>query len=126
MSKFKDTANDINKKISAMYIAMTRPDTPLYAKIAVGLCVWYALSPLDVVPDFIPVLGQVDDIIILPFLMWLALKLMPEDIMEECMQAVSENRTADTKFRKRYMIPVLAVWALLLFWIVNLVNTYMK
>ena len=121
MSRFKDKAEEINHLISAMYIAIKRPDTPLYAKIACGLCVYYVLSPLDLVPDFIPVLGAVDDVLVLPFLLWLSVKLMPEDILNECKQQAKDIDHADRKTKKRYMIPVLAVWALLLFWAYNLI-----
>lgn len=115
MSKFKQTADTINEKISAMYIAMGREDTPLYAKLACGLCVYYALSPLDIIPDFIPVLGAVDDVVVMPFLLWLAIKLMPEDIMAECARQAKEEMQ-DVQKKKRHMIPVLAVWLLLLIW----------
>ncbi len=118
MSKFKNTTDSINQKIGAMYIAMKREDTPLYAKLACSLCVYYALSPLDIVPDFIPVLGAVDDVIVLPFLMWLSVKLMPADIMEECMLQAVEEWKGDKK--KRYMLPVITVWILLLVWVWNL------
>ena len=124
MGKFSEKAAEINMLINAMYIAMKRSDTPLYAKLAGGLCVWYALSPLDLVPDFIPVLGAVDDVIVLPFLMWLSVKLMPEDILEECKAQAKSLDPSDKKTKKRYMIPVLSVWALLLFWVFNLVYRF--
>ena len=103
MSRFKDKAEEINHLISAMYIAIKRPDTPLYAKIACGLCVYYVLSPLDLVPDFIPVLGAVDDVLVLPFLLWLSVKLMPEDILNECKQQAKDIDHADRKTKKRYL-----------------------
>lgn len=120
MSKFKLNPESINEKIGAMYIAMKRSDTPLYAKLACGLCVYYALSPLDIIPDFVPVLGAVDDVVIMPFLLWLAIKLMPEDIMAEC-EAQAREAWENSGMKKRYMIPVLVVWALLLFWLWNLI-----
>ncbi len=119
MSKFKQTTDAINEKIGAMYIAMKRSDTPLYAKLACGLCVYYALSPLDIIPDFVPVLGAVDDVVVMPFLLWLAVKLMPEDIMAECTEQAKEEMQ-DVQKKKRHMIPVLMVWVLLLFWGWNL------
>lgn len=118
MSRFKDKTSQLNQQIGAMYIAMKRSDTPLYAKLACGLCVYYVLSPLDVIPDFIPVLGMVDDVVILPFLLWLAIKLMPADIMEECITQAQSDWQTDNK--KRYMIPVLAIWIILFFWIFSL------
>ena len=118
MSRFKDKTSQLNQQIGAMYIAMKRSDTPLYAKLACGLCVYYVLSPLDVIPDFIPVLGMVDDVVILPFLLWLAIKLMPVDIMEECITQAQNDWQTDNK--KRYMIPVLVIWIILFFWIFSL------
>ena len=124
MSKFKDKAGEINHLISAMYIAMTRRDTPLYAKIACGMCVYYVLSPLDLVPDFIPVLGAVDDVLVLPFLLWLSVKLMPEDILEECKAQAKATDLSDKKAKKRYMLPVLTAWALILIWVYHLLTRF--
>ena len=121
MSKFKNTADAINRKIGAMYIAMKRDDTPLYAKLACGLCVFYAVSPLDIIPDFVPVLGAVDDVVVLPFLMWLAVKLMPQDIMDRCIAQAQQDMT-EIESKKRYMLPVLFVWGLLILWCWHLVN----
>lgn len=121
MSKFKNTTDAINQKIGAMYIAMKRDDTPLYAKLACGLCVFYAVSPLDIIPDFVPVLGAVDDVVVLPFLMWLAVKLMPQDIMDQCIAQAQQDMT-EIESKKRYMLPVLFVWGLLILWSWHLVN----
>ncbi|MBR5521561.1 MAG: DUF1232 domain-containing protein [Oscillospiraceae bacterium] len=124
MSKFRDTTSVINQKIGAIFIAMKRSDTPLYAKLASGLCVYYVLSPLDLVPDFIPVLGAVDDFLVLPFLMWLAVKLIPADIMEECLAEVGEIWQHGGKTKKRYAIPVLTVWLLLAMWLWYIISKY--
>ena len=124
MGNLKEKANEFNTLISAMYIAIKRADTPLYAKIACGLCVYYVLSPLDLVPDFIPVLGALDDMLVLPFLLWLSVKLMPEDILEECKEQAKNIDQTDHRAKKRYMIPVLVVWALILLWVCNLVGKY--
>ncbi len=124
MSKFKNKASEISRLINAMYIAMGRKDTPLYAKLACGLCVYYALSPLDLIPDFVPVLGAVDDVVVLPFLMWLCVKLMPQDILDECKQLASQTDVDTGKPKKRYMLPVLVVWVMVLLWLYNLISRF--
>ncbi|MEI7528596.1 MAG: YkvA family protein [Elusimicrobiota bacterium] len=58
--------------------------TPRVSKWLIGLAVVYLASPIDIIPDFIPVLGQLDDLAVVPFLIWLALKFIPEDVRREC------------------------------------------
>lgn len=67
-----------------LWFAGRHPRTPWYAKALGLLVVAYALSPIDLVPDFIPVLGYVDDVLLLPGLIWLALRLLPADVRAEC------------------------------------------
>ncbi len=65
-------------------LASKRPDLPLYTRVLAGGVAIYALSPIDLIPDFIPIIGQVDDIILIPLGFLLAMKLIPEPIMKEC------------------------------------------
>ncbi|HLD08771.1 MAG TPA: YkvA family protein [Methylophilaceae bacterium] len=67
---------------------MHHPQTPLFAKILLGLAVAYLLLPFDLIPDFIPVLGQLDDVLIVPGLIYLALKMIPDHVVAECRQQV--------------------------------------
>ena len=124
MSRFKDKTSEVNKKIGTMFIAMRRSDTPLYAKIACGMLVWYVLSPVDVIPDFIPVLGMVDDFVILPFLMALCVSLMPEEIMEECSAQAEEIWASEGKQKFVYAIPILLFWCLIFFFLAKLIIKY--
>lgn len=68
----------------AMYFAARHPRTPWAARLLVAAAVAYALSPIDLIPDFIPVLGLLDDLLLLPLLLGLALRLIPTTVMEEC------------------------------------------
>ena len=83
-----------------MYLACRDPRTPWYAKVFAGGVVAYAISPIDLIPDFIPVLGYLDDLIIVPLGIALAVKMIPEAVLVDCRiraQAASErptNRTA--------------------------------
>lgn len=69
-----------------LWFAYRHPQTPLHAKIFTVLVVAYAFSPIDLIPDFIPVLGFLDDVILLPIGIWLALKMVPTPIVAECRQ----------------------------------------
>ena len=121
MSKFKKKSDSISRKMGAMLLALRRKDTPLYAKLVCGLYVYYVLSPVDIIPDFIPILGTLDDIIILPFLMWLAFKMVPADIMNECLDQSDEIWDEGGERKMRYAIPVFIIWTLLAIWIIHLI-----
>src|ERR1700736_2047570 len=82
-SKLKDWARAIKRDVHAIYLAARDPRVPWYAK-ALALCVaGYALSPIDLIPDFIPVLGYLDDVIIVPLGILAVLRLIPPEIMAE-------------------------------------------
>lgn len=68
----------------ALYLAARHPSTPWYAKMLVAVIVAYALSPIDLIPDFIPVLGYLDDLILIPIGIALAIKLVPPAVLTEC------------------------------------------
>ena len=69
-----------------LWFAYRHPQTPLYAKLFAVLVVAYAFSPIDLIPDFIPILGLLDDVILLPIGIWLTIKLVPAPVVAECRQ----------------------------------------
>lgn len=83
LGRIKDWARAIKRDVHALYLAARDPRTPWYAKaLALGIAA-YALSPIDLIPDFIPVLGYLDDAILLPLAIMLAVRLVPPDVMAE-------------------------------------------
>lgn len=68
----------------ALWFAYRHPGTPVFAKVLCMVVVAYALSPIDLIPDFIPVLGYLDDVLLLPALIWLAIRLVPDAVLGEC------------------------------------------
>lgn len=110
----KERAKRLKTDIPTVFIALKRKDTPFSAKILAAVTVAYALSPIDLIPDFIPILGFLDDFILLPALVALAIRLIPEEIFSECRRE-AEGLWRDGKPVKwYYAVPVAAFWLLLI------------
>ncbi len=117
----KDRARKLKSDIPALFLALKRNDTPVLAKVFAFLAVGYALSPIDLVPDFIPVLGYVDDIVILPVLVMAALKFIPKEVFDECRKQ-AEGMWQNGKPKKwYYAVPIVVIWLLLLWLILRAV-----
>jgi uncharacterized membrane protein YkvA (DUF1232 family) len=84
LASLKNRARALKRDVSAIYIARRDPRMPWYAKALAIVVAAYALSPIDLIPDFIPVLGYLDDLIIVPLGIWLVIALIPADVMAEC------------------------------------------
>jgi uncharacterized membrane protein YkvA (DUF1232 family) len=82
--RLKTWAHRIKRDGVTLWFAGKHPRTPWYAQALGVFVVAYALSPIDLIPDFIPVLGYVDDVLLLPGLIWVAIKLLPVDVLAEC------------------------------------------
>jgi len=122
LGKLKKRANGIKEKlkkeIQALVLAYSDDRTPWYAKALLLIAVAYAVSPIDLIPDFIPILGYLDDLIILPLLITLAVKLIPEEILKDCRKKVVNIKSADIslKFpgRTAAIIAVILLWLLII------------
>lgn len=108
-------ARTIKRDGLTLWFAYKHPGTPLLAKLLCVFVVAYALSPIDLIPDFIPVLGYLDDVILLPCLIWLAVRLVPASVLNECRSMAAEWMANDGRkpASKWGAILVVAVWALL-------------
>ncbi|MDV3428849.1 MAG: DUF1232 domain-containing protein [Bacillota bacterium] len=115
LEELKRKAKSLKKEINAVCLACKNPKTPWYAKALAALVVGYALSPVDLIPDFIPVLGYLDDLLIVPLGIKLAIKLIPDEVMEEC------RENAEDKENKNYIAGalVILIWILIITLIVK-------
>jgi len=111
--RLRTWARAIKRDGVALWFACRHPDTPWYVKALGAFVVAYALSPIDLVPDFIPVLGYVDDVLLLPALIWLAVRLTPAAVLAASReQASAWMATSGAKPRSRWgIVLVLGVWA---------------
>ncbi len=115
----KERAKQLKTDIPALFLALKSPETPIIAKILAGITIVYALSPIDLIPDFIPVLGYLDDVILLPALIALTIKFIPKEIFEKCRKE-AQNFIQKTSVKKwYYAIPILSIWLLILWLIIK-------
>ena len=110
----KEKANDLKSVLPAVYLALKDRETPLPAKLLAAVTVCYALSPIDLVPDFIPVLGYLDDLLILPALIGLTAKLIPKPVFQRSLELSRRLWENGTPKKWYFAIPVLLIWGLLL------------
>ena len=82
--KLKFVARDLKREMKVYRLVLADPRTPRLAKVLLAIAIGYTLSPLDIIPDFIPVIGHLDDVIIIPILIRWALRLIPEEVMDDC------------------------------------------
>lgn len=115
----KERAKKLKTDIPALFIAMKKKETPIAAKIVAGLTVVYALSPIDLIPDFIPVLGYLDDVILLPSLAALAIRLIPPEVFDKCREE-ADGLWAGGKPKKWYFaLPIVLLWLLIMYLIIK-------
>lgn len=91
--KLKSCAKTLKNELKVYQLLLTDPRTPWLPKVILGIAVTYLLSPIDIIPDFIPVLGHLDDLILIPALVWVALKTIPDEIIIDCREKAQRFHT---------------------------------
>lgn len=124
LDRLKDRARRLKREVHALYFACRDPRTPWYAKALAAAVVGYALSPIDLIPDFIPILGYLDDLILLPLGVALVLKMMPPEVMADA-RAAAEQAGQKPVSRTAAVVIVL-LWVLLAAGSVWLYLTYRR
>ena len=110
----KDRARELSTDVPAVFLALKDKRTPWYAKLFAALTVAYAFSPIDLIPDFIPVLGYLDDLIILPLLITLTVKFIPGDTFSEY-RSRAAGLFSDGKPKKwYYALPIILTWLIII------------
>jgi len=118
LSRIKTWAQTLKRDSHAVYLASRDPRVPWHAKVLAVAVAAYALSPIDLIPDFIPVVGYLDDLIIVPLGIWLVVSLIPDEVMAECRARADE--VGQGPVSRAGMIAIIVVWivaAVLFGWI---------
>ncbi|MDN3018963.1 YkvA family protein [Paenibacillus sp. BSR1-1] len=117
-NKIKIWARNLKKQIFILYYACKDKRVPWYAKLFTACVVAYAFSPIDLIPDFIPILGYLDDVILLPLGILLALKMIPKNVLAEC-EAKAEERMKSTKPKNWIAGSIIVlIWGVMIVWVV--------
>ncbi len=106
-------ARTLKQETFALALAARDPRVPWYARVFMALVVAYAFSPLDLIPDFVPILGYLDDLVLVPLGLWLALKMVPEPIMAECRARAAEATASGRPTSRVAAIVIVAIWVTL-------------
>lgn len=107
LDALKQWARAIKRDVVALWLAARDPRVPWYAKAIAGAVTAYALSPIDLIPDFIPILGYLDDLIIVPLGIWLAIRMIPSELMDG-FRAEAATRSKPRTWTG--FVAILAVW----------------
>jgi uncharacterized membrane protein YkvA (DUF1232 family) len=116
LERAKLWAKRLKREVVALWIAARDPRVPVTAKLVAGSVAAYALSPVDLIPDFIPILGYLDDLILVPLGIMLAVKLVPQALMAEFREQAALREGRPTS--RTGLIAILAIWLLCLIFVV--------
>lgn len=110
----KQLSERLKTDIPAIYLALKKEETPFPAKMAAAITIGYTLSPIDLIPDFIPILGYLDDLLLLPCLIALTVKLIPADVLTVCREESKALWLDGRPERWFCALPVLFLWGILI------------
>jgi uncharacterized membrane protein YkvA (DUF1232 family) len=118
--KQKDRVHQLKKNIPAVFIAFSHKETPIIAKMFALFAIVYALSPIDLIPDFIPILGYLDDIIVLPILIGLSIHFIPKEMFEKYQLEALDLWKDGYPKKWVYAIPFVVVWLAVFLFLIKL------
>lgn len=107
---WKHRAQELKQEMYALYFALRDPRTPWYAKAAAGCVLAYALSPIDLIPDPIPVLGHLDDLLLIPLGIALVWRMLPADLLDDCRNKARDHESIRVRGRWIVAVVVVMIW----------------
>jgi uncharacterized membrane protein YkvA (DUF1232 family) len=110
IEKWKQQAKQLKVEVYALYLAYQDPRVPWFAKVFVACVVGYAFSPIDLIPDFIPIIGYLDDLVLIPLGIKLALSMIPENVMNENRVKAMETLGQGKPVSWVAMIVIILIW----------------
>ena len=110
MQSWKRRARQLSAQTYTLYLAYRHPKTPWYAKLLAALIVGYVFSPIDPIPDFIPGVGLLDEMVVVPIGVWLATKMVPQVVLEGCQEKASAVAQSEKPVSRVAAVVIVGVW----------------
>jgi len=126
ITTWKQKARELKLEVYALYLAYKDPRVPWYAKVFTACVVAYAFSPIDLIPDPIPILGYLDDLVLVPLGIALAVKMIPPDVLAECREKAKEVMKAGKPVNWVSAAIIIAIWVLLFIWVFFFVKRFIN
>ena len=124
IKNLKNRARGLKREVYTLYLVYKDSRVPWWKRLILGIVIGYAFCPIDLVPDFIPILGYLDDLILVPIGISLALKLIPKEIYEECRETAMEEEGNDIPIGKKTALVIIFIWivglGILFIWFIDL------
>jgi uncharacterized membrane protein YkvA (DUF1232 family) len=110
LDRWKSAAQKLKTEVYALYLAYKDPRTPWYAKVFTALVVGYAFSPIDLIPDPIPIIGYLDDLVLVPLGAYLAMKMIPAQVMDEARERARQTMAQGKPVNKVAAVVIVVIW----------------
>ncbi len=126
ITKLKQKAKDLKKETYTLYLVYKDSRVSWWKRLFLGIVIGYAFCPIDLVPDFIPVLGYLDDLILVPIGIAIALKLIPKEVVEECREKAMEEKHKEVPIGRKTTLVIIFIWivglGIFLIWCIDLMR----
>jgi len=116
----------LKRQTCALYLASRHARVSYLAKLLIIAIIAYVLSPIDLIPDFIPLIGYLDDLLLLPLGIALVIKMIPADVWQECLQQADDDMAIDSPYRKTAAAIIIIIWLLAAVFIARLVMAWLS
>ena len=125
LEKIRTNAKDLKHKTYTLYLVYKDKRIPIWKRLFLGAVIGYAVSPIDLIPDFIPIIGYLDDLILIPVGLAIAIKLIPKDIMYDCEKRALENQDKTIPLGRTASVVIILIWIIGIFILFNWIYSFL-
>lgn len=126
LTKLKNKVSNLKKETHTLYLVYKDSRVSWWKRLFLGVVIGYLFCPIDLIPDFIPVLGYLDDLVLVPLGISVALKIIPKEIVEECRKKAMEEKLEEVPIGKKTTLVIISIWiiglGLFLIWVIDLLR----